>query len=151
MILFLLAAAIAQSPAQGPTSWLTDVYAEYKNPDFNPFDDPALYFTPHLVSLIHEDARLAKGEIGYVDGDPICQCQDPGGLRAAVVKMAQPRPNKAIAKVAISFPGDRPRLIRFTLVKTTTGWRIADISSKDEPSFLKAVERSNRRRRLEKH
>jgi hypothetical protein len=33
------------------------------------------------------------------------------------------------------------------LVRTNAGWRIADVSTSDEPSFLGAIEKSNREAR----
>ena len=53
-------------------------------PDYNPFDQPERVFAPPLLAAINEDARLANGEVGYLDGDPLCQCQDAAGLKARV-------------------------------------------------------------------
>ena len=60
---------------------------------------PERYFAPQLMAAIKEDARLAHGEVGYVDGDPICQCQDPDGLHASVTTRDAERPRQS----------DRPR------------------------------------------
>ena len=89
MMLILLAVAAAQPPAQAPKAWLEHVYAGYRSESFNPFDHPDRYFSPRLAAAIAEDARLAKGEVGYLDGDPICQCQDPDGLQAFLKGMGR--------------------------------------------------------------
>jgi uncharacterized protein DUF3828 len=147
MILIPIAAATAQPPAQTPQAYMEHVYANYRNSNFNPLDHPDRYFAPRLVAAISEDARLAKGEVGYVDGDPICQCQDPAGLHAKVTRVTQQSAAKAIADVIIGFTDSTARRVQFSLVRTAVGWRIADVSSSDEPSFLRAIEASNRKGR----
>jgi hypothetical protein len=143
MILMLLAAAANQPQAERPRAFLEDVYASYKNPDFSPFSHLDRYFAPPLVAAIREDSRLAHGEVGYVDGDPICQCQDPAGMHPSVKRVTQQGKDKATAEVSIAWDNDKPRPTRFSLVRTRAGWRIADVSSTDEPSFLRAIEKSN--------
>jgi hypothetical protein len=147
MILILLAAAAAQPQAQSPKAWLEHVYASYRSERFNPFDHPDRYFSPRLAAAMAEDARLAKGEVGYLDGDPICQCQDPAGLKARVLRVIPQGPNKASVQVSIGLSGYDARPARFTLVRTRAGWRIDDVSSKDEPSLFRAIAASNREMR----
>jgi Protein of unknown function (DUF3828) len=147
MFLLFLAAAAAQPQADTPRAFLERTYASYKNPDFNPISHPDRYFAPPLLAAMNEDSRLAHGEVGYVDGDPICQCQDPAGMHASVVKVTPQGRNKAIVQVSIGWDHDKPRPTQFSLVRTRAGWRIADVSSADEPSFLRAIEESNRKQR----
>jgi hypothetical protein len=144
MLALLLAGA---QPAETPKAYMERLYASYRNPSFNPLDHPSRYFAPRLVAAIREDARLAKGEVGYVDGDPICQCQDPDGLHAKVVRVTRSSDSKAIAEVIIDFTDSTLRRVRFSLVRTAAGWRIADVSSGDEPSFVRAIEDANRKAR----
>ena len=147
MILLALAAAAAQPQAATPRAFLERTYANYRNPHFNPFDHLDRYFAPRLIAAINEDTRLAHGEVGYVDGDPICQCQDPDGLHAKVARVTPQGPAKAQAEVIVDFTDSTARRVRFSLVRTAAGWRIADVSSGDEPSFLRAIEDSNRKAR----
>jgi hypothetical protein len=147
MILLFLAAAAAQPQAANPRAFLERTYANYRNPDFNPFSHLDRYFAPRLIAAIREDSRLAHGEVGYVDGDPICQCQDPDGLHARVARVTPQGPGKALAEVIVDFTDSTARRVRFSLVRTVAGWRIADVSSGDEPSFLRAIEDSNRKAR----
>jgi hypothetical protein len=147
MILVLLAAAASQPQTESPRAFLEHVYANYKNPDFSPFSHLDRYFAPPLVTAIREDSRLAHGEVGYVDGDPICQCQDPAGMRPKVVGVTQQGKDKATVEVSIAWPNDKPRPTLFSLTRTHAGWRIADVSSADEPSFLRAIEKSNSEQR----
>ena len=143
MLLALLLAGAA--PTESPRAYMERVYASYREKEFNPLDHPSRYFAPRLVAAMDEDARLAHGEVGYVDGDPICQCQDPDGLHAKVLKVTQQGASKALAEVIIDFTDSTARRVTFSLLRTNAGWRIADVSSSDEPSFLRAIEASNRK------
>ena len=145
MLLALLVAAAA--PAETPKAYMERLYASYRNANFNPFDSPERYFAPRLLAAIREDARLAHGEVGYVDGDPICQCQDPDGLHASVKGVARQGPDQAVVRVSIGFTGYKPRATTYILVRTNAGWRIADVSSADERSYLRGIEKSNREMR----
>jgi hypothetical protein len=147
MILLLLTAAAAQPAADSPKAFMERTYAQYRDAKFNPFDHPDRYFAPPLSSAIREDSRLAKGEVGYLDGDPICQCQDPDGMHASVTGVSAQGRDKAVVRVSIGWSHDKPRPARFTLVRTRRGWRIADVGSADEPSLLDALEKSNRQQR----
>lgn len=146
MMLFALL-FVATDHAETPRAYLERIYASYRSPNFNPFDHASRYFAPRLLAAIREDARLAKGEVGYVDGDPICQCQDPDGLHARVTHLTQQNDTKAVAEVILDFTDSTARRVKFSLVRTSAGWRIADVSSGDEPSLLHAIEESNRKAR----
>jgi hypothetical protein len=150
--MILLALLVAAAPAaETPKAYMEHIYASYRNTHFSPFDHPEKYFAPKLLAAIKEDARLANGEVGYVDGDPICQCQDTDGLHAKVARVTSQGPSKALAEVVLDFTDSTARRVRFSLVRTAAGWRIADVSSADEPSFLGGIEKSNREMRAAKH
>ena len=78
ILLALLAATTA--PPTSPQAFMQRLYAQYRNADFSPFTHIDRVFAPHLIAAIKEDERLAHGEVGYLDGDPVCQCQDPAGM-----------------------------------------------------------------------
>lgn len=143
--MMMLALALAGTQASNrPAAFIERIYSSYRQAGFNPLDHPGRYFAPRLLAAISEDARLSKGEVGYLDGDPICQCQDPAGLDASVTKVRMKGPQSAAITVSIRFAGEKPRRATFRLARTKAGWRIADISSPEEPSLLSAIERSNR-------
>ena len=146
MILLALAVSAAQ-PAETPRRFLDRVYASYKQRDFSPFVHPDQYFAPPLLAAIREDSRLAHGEVGYLDGDPLCQCQDASGLRARIARVSVSRPGHAKAEVILDYPDNTPTHVRLILVRSKLGWRIADVSAGDEPSLIRALEQSNRRAR----
>ena len=149
MIMTLFALAAAQ-PAETPRQFMTRAFAGYRSASFNPLDKPERWFAPRLIAAIRDDAKLAHGEVGYLDGDPICQCQDPDGMRPSVVRAALHGRDQATVKVSIGWPHDKPRPATFSLVRTPTGWRIADVSSADEPSLLKALDKANAEARRRK-
>jgi len=142
MILMTLAAAAAQL-ADTPRRFLDAVYASYRQSDFSPFAHPGRYFAPRLVAAITEDSRLANGEVGYLDGDPLCQCQDASGLHARIARMSSIGRERATAEVILDYPDNTPTRVRLSLIRTKLGWRIADVSAGDEPSLIRALEKSN--------
>jgi hypothetical protein len=149
MILLALAAAAVQ-PAETPKQFMQRLYASYSKRDYSPFDHPDRVFAQRLAAAFAEDSKLANGEVGYLDGDPVCQCQDTAGMHATVVKVTPQGARKALVQVSIGFTGYKARIARFSLERGASGWRIADVSSADEASLLRAVEDSNRKQR-EKH
>jgi Protein of unknown function (DUF3828) len=146
--LILAAALLAPAqPADSPSGFVSRLYAAYRSPDYSPFRNPARIFAPPLVAALRENERLSSGEVGYLDADPLCQCQDPGGLRASVAAVRRPRPGSAEVRVRIAFRGGGARDLRLRLARTPAGWRIADIATPDEPSFLAGLTAWNRRKR----
>jgi hypothetical protein len=147
MILLFLAAAAAHPQAESPKAFMERLYESYRKHDYSPFDHAERVFAPRLLAAINEDSKLAHGEVGYVDGDPVCQCQDADGLHAKVTGVTRQSRDKAVVRVVLDFTDSTARRVRFSLVRTAAGWRIADVSSSDEPSFLHGIEESNREAR----
>lgn len=147
MSLALAAALLASaSPAESARAFVERVYAGYREPDYNPLAHPRRIFAPALVAAIREDQRLSSDEIGYMDADPLCQCQDSSGVRPAIREIGQPGRNKANVHITLDFGGSDRRELRLRLVRTPAGWRVADVATADEPSLLQGLERFNRRR-----
>ena len=146
MILAFLFALAAQPQAATPRAFIAQVYAGYRHAGYNPLDRLDRTFAPELAAAIREDARLAKGEVGYLDGDPLCNCQDYLKLSATIRSVAQPNRRTASARVRVNLGVDRPRDLRLELKRTPAGWRIADVV-RDGESLLKALEKANREAR----
>ncbi len=145
--LYLAALAAAAHPqAEGPKQFIARVYAAYARDNYSPLDRPERVFAPVLVRAIREDERLAHGEVGYLDGDPLCGCQDYGKISVQVRTLKQPTKRSADALVHVDLGIGEARDLRLKLVLTADGWRVADVGSADEPSLLGALQRSNRRR-----
>ena len=150
MSLTLLAAALhapMAASAETPRAFVTRLYASYRKGSFSPFVHPERVFAPPFVAAIKEDGRLFRDEVGFLDADPICQCQDPSGLSAEIQEVRQPSSAAADVRVTLRFDGSDARRIRLKLARTPAGWRIADIAAPGEPSFLRDLEASNRRKR----
>lgn len=142
MMLLFLAAAAAQ-PADSPRAFVQRIYAGYARKNYNPLDRPDGIFAPELTAAIREDERLAKGEVGYLDGDPLCDCQDYARLGATIRSMKLIGKANAVAAVHLTYGNGEARDLNLTLLRTASGWRVADVASPDEPSLLKALEKSN--------
>lgn len=147
MSLVLAAALLAPaSPADAPRAFVERLYAGYRDPDFSPLAHKRRVFAPPLVAAINEDSRLSRGEVGYMDADPLCQCQDSSELRPTIREVGRLTRSTATARIQLSFGGSDLRDLRLRLVRTAAGWRIADIVTADEPSLLDGLQRFNRRR-----
>ena len=149
MMTFAFFVAALLSPAQTvetPRAFVERLYAGYRDPDYNPLAKPGRIFAPPLVAAIKEDSRLSRDEVGYMDADPLCQCQDAAGMRPLIEDVRQPARGTANAGISLAFGGSDRRDLELRLIRTRAGWRIADIATADEPSLLDSLRRFNRRR-----
>jgi len=146
--MILLALLAAAQPVESPKAYMQQLYANYRHSNYSPFTHPERVFAPRLLAAINEDSKLAQGEVGYLDGDPVCQCQDTGEMRPSITSVTQ-QGTKATVRVSIGWPGEKARPATFKLVHTSSGWRIADVGSADEPSLLNALEKANRKARAQ--
>ena len=144
---FLLAAMLSPAPAADtPRAFVERLYAGYRDPDYNPLAKPGRVFAPSLVAAIKEDVRLSHDEVGYMDGDPICQCQDAAGLRHEIEDLGQQAAKTATVRIRLDFGASDRRELTLRLVRTKSGWRIADIATADDASLLDSLRRFNQRR-----
>ncbi|HEX8241708.1 MAG TPA: hypothetical protein VF574_18380 [Allosphingosinicella sp.] len=142
----LLVALLAAAPAaETPRAFVERLYAGYRDPDYSPLARPRRVFAPPLVAAIREDRRLSRDEVGYMDADPLCQCQDPSGLQPRIGEVRGSDRGRATVNVRVDFGSDR-RELSLRLVRTAAGWRVADVATADEPSLLAGLRRFNRRR-----
>lgn len=143
--LLALMLGAAEAAPEAPGVFVQSLYAGYRDPDYSPLARPERVFAPPLVAAIREDERLSRDEVGFMDADPLCQCQDATGLRPDIREIRTSGGSKAAVRVALDF-GEDHREVRLRLVRTAAGWRIADIASADDPSLLASLRRFNRRR-----
>jgi hypothetical protein len=145
MMLILLVAASAA--AQTPQAFVEGLYAKYSNENYSPFEHSERVFAPQLNAAIKEDERLAHGEVGFLDGDPICDCQDTGGMHSKVVSVAGSGAS-ATAHVLLKWEGEKDgHEVQLKLIRTSSGWRVADVGTSEEPSLLKDLQDANRKAR----
>ncbi|HEY2178198.1 MAG TPA: hypothetical protein VGH15_06410 [Caulobacteraceae bacterium] len=150
----VLAAAAISAPAgaaeaPGARAFVVWLYGHYPSPHGHEFESLGTQigrvFHPSLIALIREDSRLAGGEVGALDGDPICDCQDDSGTRFAVTTVRAAGPARAVAAV-IRHGTEGPRdieTITLDLALTDGHWRVYDVGTKDTPSLRAYLIKSN--------
>lgn len=140
----ILIGAPGGANAETARAFVERAYRGYSNADFNPLAHPEKYFAQPLAKEIHLDS--AGGEVGYLDGDPLCDCQDVSGLKARVESVRMHGKRSADARIMLDAGTTDARSVSLYLVLTDQGWRVADVATKEEPSLLTALMRSNRHR-----
>jgi hypothetical protein len=122
-------------------SFLRSIYATYTAKG-HPADlagpKAETLFEPSLAALLRTDEKLADGEVGALDSDPICACQD-FDIRSTTVTATADGPGKAKATASFKNFGNTHK-VAFDLVASGTGWRIFDIHDQDMPSLRKLLE-----------
>ena len=123
---------------QSARAFVQQVYADYADPDRrHQSQRQDKFYTRALLRLVVADRTGHPGEVGNLDGDPICDCQDPGDpgqLKVRSIALAASNPASLKATVAFVIVHD-PRTVTLLLLKTPSGWRIDDIATKDTPSL----------------
>jgi hypothetical protein len=124
--------ARAAEPSAKP--FVESIYAAYKGKDSKGISletDAAVrrYFDPKLAALIIKDREDAKGEVGKLGSDPFIDAQD-WEIDALDVAMRTITPGKAVATISFKSLGNQDTIV-LDLVKLKTGWRIADIRSRN--------------------
>jgi hypothetical protein len=144
-------AAVAAAPAASAQdaadakAFLEGVYAHYKtskNNNFQPFDaNMKDVLDPDTIALMDADTKALKGELGEIDGDWLCDCQDFESITATItIQSATPTTAKATSTFSDTMDkGAPPKHDTFDLVKTPAGWRIHDMGTADQPSLRKVL------------
>ena len=140
-MIFAALALAAAAPPETPKAFVGRVYAEYSKEGFSPFAEPERYFAPGLLAEIRKDG--ADGEVGYLDGDPLCDCQDYDHLTATVLKIRRPSVNAAVADVRVRVLPGTVRKLELRLIRGSSGWRVADVVGADHHSLLSELKRAN--------
>ena len=148
-LLPLAASLITPAQAQAPESaeaFLRRIYAPYLVGDASVAPTGKVVstiFDAHLTALIRQDQRNAREEVGALDGDPLCDCQDFEAFEAFTVTIQPIDAGHAKARVGFR-NGTRSVSLRYTLTLTPSGWRVSDIGSPDLPSLSAYLEKANR-------
>lgn len=97
-------------------------------------------FSPALLALIHRDkARTPRGDVGALDGDPICDCQD-FEITKVIVTVEPAGAGRATARAQFLNFG-KPQTVRLDLVVGPGGWRVDDVHTPDTPSLARFLRR----------
>lgn len=156
--LAVLAAASIWAPARaadlaGARAFVGRLYARYPTSGrahgFDPLGAamPGV-FHPSLIALIKEDQRLAGDEVPTLDGDPLCDCQDDGGMRFTLRSVRAADFSRARAVVVRDDEsGQGSENITLDLALANGQWRIYDIGTSDTPSLRAMLIKANLERR----
>jgi hypothetical protein len=137
---------VASSDADDAKAFLESLYAHYatsKDDTFQPFDGSAKdVLDPDTLALMKADAKALNGELGDIDGDWLCDCQDFTSIKATIaVQSATPTTAKATSDFKdVEDTSPKLRHDTFDLVKTPAGWRIHDMGTEDQPSLRKVLQ-----------
>jgi hypothetical protein len=98
------------------------------------------YFHSSLLTLVRADAKANGPEnVGVIDSDPICGCQDWDGIWDLKIDINVESPQRAVAEVsfAVFAPKDRPKdpltRLQITLVPERGQWRIYNVVDESDP------------------
>lgn len=90
-------------------------------------------------ALIAETEALGNaGEYAYFEADPVCACQDDGGMMLRNVTVTPTGPDRADATVLMEWTMAEPvSTVRqtFNLVRESDGWKIDDIQRDQSGEF----------------
>lgn len=145
LVLFPFLLYCVSASAQGGTSakeFLSSLYKGYQSPKEVDYLGKAAdsIFTPELLKLIREDEKQADGEVGNLNYDPICNCQDfeISGVQITIKKLKK---TEMEADVHFVNSGTEVNLV-FRLVANGSRWRIGDIKSKSTPSLYQFLQKN---------
>lgn len=122
-------------------AFVTSVYSLYDNDGEGWRERQESVFAPELAAALREHSRLegARGE-AWLDYDPLCQCQDPVGLREtirSINRQSDTRATVAIDLLLPTGPGSSNReSVQLQLLMTPNGWRIEDVLETGQPNLL---------------
>lgn len=149
------APAASAKDAADAAAFLRGLYDHYKtnqNNNFQMFDANAgEVFGADFIRLMAADQKVLNGDVGVIDGDWLCACQDFVSLKATIaVQSATPTAARATSDfVDTGIPDQAARHDNFKLVKEDGRWRIDDIQTAGEP-WLRA-QLTDEVRTLSKH
>jgi hypothetical protein len=84
-------------------------------------------YSPSLLSLMRRDKRnTPKGDVGKLDYDPICGCQDSDRLILEAIRIVSTDSSHVKAIVTL-FPGANQQQLTLKLVLSPQGWRVDDV------------------------
>jgi hypothetical protein len=148
----------AASDAASAKAFVEKLYSHYPSKPGNrdAFDptgkNASQVFDPGMIAAFREDTRLAHGEVGFIDSDPLCQCQDDSGLKATVGVVTMTDPNAADVVVNLEYPSDKVTIaLTLHLVPVNGAWRIHDLSTADEQSYRADLLKANKEAAAAKH
>ena len=135
-VLLLLAAAAA--PGDGLEATVRAFYADVARAD-NPDPLWSRALLPSVRALERRVETTVEGVPDYLDGDWLCQCQDPAGLRIASLARAPGPRGTTVVTVRFGFGGERRETVRLVMVRMGGAWKVADLIDKTGMRYTQAL------------
>jgi hypothetical protein len=127
----LAASARGKDAHSSAIEFLANLYSGYRagEPTPDPLGERASeIFAPSLLFLIRFDQAKAEGEVGFLDHDPICACQDYDGFHLTNIKVGPS--NDSFTSATVSFLiGTQAQDVFYYLIDVSGNWRVADLSN----------------------
>jgi hypothetical protein len=119
------------------------LYGNYeRDADANYLNSPEKVFTPRVLALMEAEARTIKpGDMGVIESDPLCDCQDSTGLTGVTVAPSVAGPGRVRADVKFTI-SSQPVAVTLDIAAVNGAWRVADVHSAGLPSLVGAYERA---------
>lgn len=141
--LILLTACSSNKKPEDPAQFMRKIFRTYA-----PGSEAVSYYetgekrilTDSLLKIITENDKAHEGEVGYLNGDPICDCQDYGTIRIKKIEvLSNDDKNAEVVAEFYLFEGNREeRNIKYQLIAENGLWYIDNIiSSTEKVSSLK--------------
>ena len=154
ILLFLAALASftvhAQPPSQTVEQTVRHIYQNYKSdataPYFGETGERAITSARIQQALILNDNLTLPGNIGWLDYDPVCDCQDFGNLVLESVAITQTDADHADAAVRFRiFQDDKEKTSQTLKMVAENGrWVIDDIVSNHAASYKRLIARNEK-------
>ena len=121
-------------------TFLQSIYARYtKNGPGVEIGGPHAggYLHSSLIALLRKDTRaLGSGEVGVLDGDPFCSCQDWDGTYDLRIEVGEVKEDTAEALVSFAlFKNAKPqdmRSLMITLAQEKGAWRVWNVVDRSD-------------------
>ena len=122
-------AQIYAAAAEGPEAFARAIFAQYVNGGPSelpppPGQDPL--YSRTLNALMGDDFRAANGEVGTIEVDIFCQCQDQGDFVVNSMAVAQGDENTAGVSVVFTNMGNQHTAM-LELVREGGNWKVDDV------------------------
>ena len=134
-LLVLLAAAAMPAGLEATVRAFYADIATASNPD--PQWQKALI--PSVRALEKRVETTVEGVPDYLDGDWLCQCQDPAGLRITALASAPGPRGTTVVTVRFGFGGVRKEAVKLVMVRRGGRWQIADVIDKTGMRYTYAL------------
>ena len=132
----VLCPLVARAAAQSSRQFVEALYTSYSQQDAGSTlgKRADAVFSPTLLAEIRADQTAHAGEVGKLDHDPLCACQDSAGLKVEGITVT-PLPNGS-ADASVRFTlGEVAKSAQLRLTDTPAGWRVDDVSTPGMPSL----------------